>query len=89
MRSSRLRRRSVAGALAAGAALALVAATQQPAPRRANVVARDYAFEGPDVLPAGEVAFELENRGAHDPQLQACAHAADPWAMGGAGTLNL
>src|SRR5215208_7194525 len=69
VRSSRIRRHSVAGALAAGAALALVAAAQPPAPRRARVVARDYAFESRDTLPAGEVSFELENRGAHDHEL--------------------
>ena len=69
MQSSRIRRPSVAGALAAGAALALVAAAQPPAPPRARVVARDYAFESRDTLPAGEVSFELENRGAHDHEL--------------------
>jgi hypothetical protein len=39
------------------------------APRRVQVVARDYAFEAPDTLPSGEVSFELENRGAHDHEL--------------------
>ena len=38
-------------------------------PRRVQVVARDYAFEAPDTLPAGEVSFELENRGPHDHEL--------------------
>ncbi len=69
MRSSRSRRHILAWALAVGAGSALVAATQQPAPRRARVVARDYAFESPDTLPAGEVSFEFENRGAHDHEL--------------------
>ena len=46
-----------------GAGPALAAATRQPAQRRAPVVARDYAFDSPDSLPAGEVSFELENRG--------------------------
>jgi hypothetical protein len=69
MRRSRIRRHSVALALAAGAAVALVGAARQPAPQRVRVAARDYAFEAPDTLRSGEVSFEFENRGAHDHEL--------------------
>jgi len=69
MRGSRIRRHTVTFALAPVAALAVVTAADQPSVRRARVVARDYAFEAPDTLPAGEVGFELENRGARDHEL--------------------
>jgi hypothetical protein len=59
-------RHTIALALAPAGALALVAAAYAPGPaRRARMIARDYAFEAPDTLPAGEVSFELENRGTH------------------------
>lgn len=70
MRHRRLDRYNAAVALAPLGAIALVAAVSSTVvPRRVQVVARDYAFEAPDTLPAGEVSFELENRGAHDHEL--------------------
>ena len=70
MRHRRLDRYNAAVALAPLGAIALVAAVSSTVvPRRVQVVARDYAFEAPDTLPAGVVSFELENRGAHDHEL--------------------
>ena len=48
-----------------GALVFVAAAYAPPTPHRALIVAHDYAFEAPDTLPAGDVSFELENRGAH------------------------
>ena len=70
MHHRRLARDRVAVALALLVPIAVAkAAYTAVAPRRVQVVARDYAFEAPDTLPAGEVSFELENRGAHDHEL--------------------
>jgi hypothetical protein len=64
------RRHALALVLAPAIVATLVGAARQPAPRQVHVVARDYAFvTAPDTLPAGDVSFTFENRGAHDHEL--------------------
>jgi len=50
-------------AAACGRAEATPAKAADAAPRVVTVVARDFAFEAPDQVPAGLVTFRLENRG--------------------------
>src|SRR5688572_3607992 len=59
----------VAAAAAMAAACGRAEATPQQAaaasnPRVVTVVARDFAFQAPDEVPAGVVTFQLQNRGA-------------------------
>lgn len=51
--------RALLGILAATA----LGCSAAPVPREITVRARDYAFDAPDSLPAGPVAFGLENAG--------------------------
>ena len=63
----RRRRLTVPLAFAVTLAATLVGAAPsapQPPTVVVRVVARDYALEAPDTVRAGDVAFELENRGA-------------------------
>jgi hypothetical protein len=54
-----------AGAAAAPAAeVSAVATTAAPGPHVVRVVAKDYTFEAPDILPAGYTTFDLVDRGA-------------------------
>lgn len=77
VRQRSIHTRLLAVPLTIGSTLALVAAgahapASHPsdAPRVVRIVARDYAFEAPpDTLPAGDITFEFENRGAHDHEL--------------------
>src|SRR4051812_10474339 len=56
---------AVAALMAAACARAEAkpASTAAADPRVVTVVARDFAFTGPDEVPAGMVTFQLQNRG--------------------------
>ncbi|MEP6729189.1 MAG: hypothetical protein ABJE10_01060 [bacterium] len=73
--SSKARRATRIIVLAPVLAVALVATTRTraaEAPTAATlvrVVARDYAFEAPDTVLAGEASFEFDNQAAQGPEL--------------------